>query len=225
MEQKWRRTHKQKRKTIDNKGDLRIYEIRYRGINACFISQYSSINLNITHISELFRYINPCIYIYFHGELVRNWCGVWEVDIWKRVHHDRLFNKICKEINTVSQLLSCKLTYTHVGDYYIPNIALPEENRPIGRWGRLHRDYLEKHHPILFNDLVLSGQLWTYLADLNEQAQERLFLIVEQMKTAEGVSEELKAANQMAWVGAMNSIRNRAEEIILREMIYGEDAV
>ena len=64
-------------------------EIRYCWLNACFISQYSSINLNITHISELFRYINPCIYIYFHGELVRNWCGVWEVDIWKRVHHDK----------------------------------------------------------------------------------------------------------------------------------------
>ena len=125
----------------------------------------------------------------------------------------------------MSQLLSCELTYTLVGDYYIPNIALPEENRPIGRWGRLHRNYLEKHHPILFNDLVLSGQLWIYLADLNEQAQERLSLIIEQMKASEGVTEELKAADQMAWVGAMNSIRNRAEEIILREMIYGEDAV
>ena len=112
-----------------------------------------------------------------------------------------------------------------MGDYYIPNIALPEENRPIGTWGRMHREYLKEHHPIRFNDLVLSGQLWTYLADLNEQAQERLFLIVEQMKAAEGVTEELKAANQMAWVGAMNSIRNRAEEIILRELIYGEDAV
>lgn len=112
-----------------------------------------------------------------------------------------------------------------MGDYYIPNIALPEENRPIGKWGRMHREYLKEHHPIRFNDLVLSGQLWTYLADLNEQAQERLFLIVEQMKAAEGVTEELKAANQMAWVGAMNSIRNRAEEIILRELIYGEDAV
>ena len=83
--------------------------------------------------------------------------------------------------------------------------------------------YLEKHHPILFNDLVLSGQLWIYLADLNEQARERLSLIVEQMKASEGVTEELKAADQMAWVGAMNSIRNRAEEIILRELIYGED--
>ena len=112
-----------------------------------------------------------------------------------------------------------------MGDYYIPNIALPEENRPIGKWGRMHREYLKEHHPIRFNDLVLSGQLWTYLADLNEQAQERLFLIVEHMKAAEGVTEELKAANQMAWVGAMNSIRNRAEEIILRELIYGEDAV
>ncbi len=125
----------------------------------------------------------------------------------------------------MSQLLSCEFNYTLVGNYYIPNIALPEENRPIGRWGRLHRNYLEKHRPILFNDLVLSGQLWTYLADLNEQAQERLSLIVEQMKASEGVTEELKAADQMVWVGAMNSIRNRAEEIILREMIYGEDVV
>lgn len=123
------------------------------------------------------------------------------------------------------RIISNGIEYTLVGDYYIPNIALPEENRPIGRWGRLHQDYLEQHHPILFNDLVLSGQLWTYLADLNEQAQERLSLIVEQMKAPEGVTEELKAADQIAWIGAMNSIRNRAEEIILREMIYGEDAV
>ena len=117
------------------------------------------------------------------------------------------------------------IEYTLVGDYYIPNIALPEENRPIGRWGRLHREYLEQHHPIRFNDLVLSGQLWTYLADLNEQAQERLSLIIDQMKSTEGVTEELKAADQMAWIGAMNSIRNRAEEIVLREIIYEEDAV
>lgn len=117
------------------------------------------------------------------------------------------------------------IEYTLVGDYYIPNIALPEEKRPIGKWGRIYREYLKEHHPIRFNDLVLSGQLWTYLADLNEQAQDRLSLIIEQMKTSEGVSEELKTADQMAWVGAMNSICNRAEEIILREMIYGEDAV
>ena len=118
------------------------------------------------------------------------------------------------------------LWYELIGDYYIPVLSLSsEEQRSIGKWGRMHRDYLKEHHPILFNDLALSGQLWTYLADLNEQAQDRLSLIIEQMKASEGVTEELKAADQMAWVGAMNSIRNRAEEIILREMIYGEDAV
>ena len=116
------------------------------------------------------------------------------------------------------------LWYERIGDYYIPVLTLPsEEQRPIGKWGRMHRDYLKEHRPILYNDLILSGQFWTYLADLNEQAQERLSLIVEQMKEAEGVTEGLKAADQIAWVGAMNSIRNRAEEIILREMIYEED--
>ena len=79
----------------------------------------------------------------------------------------------------------------------------------------MHRDYIKEHNPIRFNDLCLSGELWTYLADLNEQAQSRLELIIGQMKQY----------NQMAWVGAMNSIRNRAEEVILREMIYEEDAV
>lgn len=118
------------------------------------------------------------------------------------------------------------LWYELIGDYYIPALTLPsEEQRPIGKWGRMHREYLREHCPILFNDLILSGQLWTYLADLNEQAQECLSLIVEQMKISEGVTEELKAADQMIWVRAMNSIRNRAEEIVLREMIYEEDAV
>ena len=118
-----------------------------------------------------------------------------------------------------------KLNYIRCGDYYIPDIRLPEENRPIGRWGRMHRDYLKKNCPIRFNDLVLSGELWTYLADLNEQAQNRLELIIEQMKAVEGVTEGMKQHEQMAWVGAMNSIRNRAEEIVLHEMIYEGDAV
>ena len=118
------------------------------------------------------------------------------------------------------------LWYELIGDYYIPVLTLSsEEQRPIGKWGRMHRDYLKEHRPILFNDLMLSGQLWTSLADLNEQAQSRLELIIEQMKAAEGVTERMKQHDQMAWVGAMNSIRNRAEEIILREMIYEEDAV
>lgn len=118
------------------------------------------------------------------------------------------------------------LWYELIGDYYIPVLTLSsEEQRPIGKWGRMHRDYLKEHRPILYNDLILSGQLWTYLADLNEQVQERLSLIIEQMKEVESVTKELKASDQMAWVAAMNSIRNRAEETILREIIYGEGAV
>lgn len=113
-----------------------------------------------------------------------------------------------------------KLTYIRCGDYYIPDIRLPEENRPIGRWGRMHRDYIKENNLIRFNDLCLSGDLWTYLADLNEQAQSRLELIIEQMKAAEGVTENMKATDQMAWVGAMNSIRNHAEKIVTNELIY-----
>ena len=89
----------------------------------------------------------------------------------------------------------------------------------------MHRDYIKEHNPIRFNDLCLSGELWTNLADLNEQAQSRLELIIEQMKAAEGVTEHMKQHDQMAWVGAMNSIRNQAEDIILREMVCEEDAV
>ena len=112
------------------------------------------------------------------------------------------------------------IDYILVGDYYIPDLKLPEENRPVGRYGRLHRDYLKQEHPARFSSLILTGKLWTYLADLNEQAEERLDLIMEQMKAAEGVTEELKAQNQLEWVGRMNNIRNRAEEIINSELIY-----
>jgi hypothetical protein len=112
------------------------------------------------------------------------------------------------------------MNYVLVGDYYIPDLKIPHEERPIGKYGWMHREYLKEYNPMMFNDLVLGGQLWTYLADLNEQAQGRLSLIVEQMKVTEGVTEELKAANQMAWLGAMNSIHNRAEEIVLKEIVY-----
>lgn len=111
--------------------------------------------------------------------------------------------------------------YERIGDYYIPVLTLSsEEQRPIGKWGRMHRDYIKEHRPILFNDLILSGHLWVYLVDLNEQAQERLDTIMEQMKVAEGVTEELKRTCQMEWVQRCNNIHNRAEEIILHEMIY-----
>ena len=117
-----------------------------------------------------------------------------------------------------------KLGYLKVGDYFIPDMKLPQENRSIGKYGRMHRDYLQEHNPIRFDDLVLEGKLWTYLADLNEQAQNRLQLIIMQMQEAECVNDELKENNQMAWVQAMNSIHNRAEEIVLHELVYGEDA-
>ena len=113
-----------------------------------------------------------------------------------------------------------KLGYLKVGDYFIPDLKLPQENRSIGKYGRMHRDYLQEHNPIRFDDLVLEGKLWTYLADLNEQAQDRLQLIIRQMREAESVNDELKEDNQMAWVQAMNSIYNRAEEIVLNELIY-----
>ena len=112
------------------------------------------------------------------------------------------------------------IDYILIGDYYIPDLKLPEENRPIGRYGRLHREYLKQEHPARYSSLILTGKLWTYLADLNEQAEERLDLIMEQMKAAEGVTEELKARNQLEWVGRMNNIRSRAEEIINSELIY-----
>ena len=113
------------------------------------------------------------------------------------------------------------LWYELIGDYYIPVLTLSsEEQRPIGKWGRMHRDYLKEYRPLCYNDLILSGQLWTYLVVLNEQAQNRLEVIIDQMKASEGVTEELKATDQMAWLGAMNSIRNRAEEIIINELIY-----
>ena len=118
-----------------------------------------------------------------------------------------------------------KIDYIPVGDFYIPNLELPQESRPIGKWGRMHRRYLETHHPIRCNQLILSGTLWTYLADLNEQAQERMDTLMEQMKTTESVTESLKAADPMAWVQRMNSIRAIAEEIVREEIIYGEATV
>ena len=118
-----------------------------------------------------------------------------------------------------------KMDYIPVGDYCIPNLELPQESRPIGKWGRMHRRYLETCHPIRYNQLILSGTLWTYLADLNEQAQARMETLMEQMKTVEGVTERLKAADPMAWVQRMNNFRARAEETVLDEIIYGEAAV
>ena len=114
------------------------------------------------------------------------------------------------------------LDYTLVNDYYLPNLtaAAPAEQHPTRRWGRLHKKYLEEHHPVRYNQLLLSGELGSYLATLDEQADEQLALIIRQMQEAEGVTEALKAADQLEWVRRMNSIRNRAEEIIKSELIF-----
>ncbi len=113
------------------------------------------------------------------------------------------------------------IDYILVGDYYIPTIELPEDDdRPIGKWGRIHRVYLEETNPLLLNHLTLTGRLHTYLADLDEQAKERCRMLIQQMADAEGVTEELKRRSQWEWVKAMKNIINRAEEIIQHEMIY-----
>ena len=112
------------------------------------------------------------------------------------------------------------MDYVLVGDYYVPDLKLPEEHRPLGKWGRMHREYLRITNLGLQNELILSGKLWAYLADLNEQATDRCNRIIRQMMEAEQIGEDLKARDQMAWVRAMNSIRSRAEEIIKKEMIY-----
>ena len=113
------------------------------------------------------------------------------------------------------------LDYVLAGDYYIPVITLGEpDTRPIGRWGHLYKAYLKNYRPAEYSRLVLSGRLHSVLADLNEQATDRCNRIIEQMKKAEGVTEAMKASDQMLWVRTMNSIRNRAEEIIKYEMIY-----
>ena len=112
------------------------------------------------------------------------------------------------------------ISYIRSGDYFIPDLKLPEETRPIGKWGRMHREYLKEHHPIQFNALVLSGNLWAYLADLNEQAQQRMENLITQMKSAEGITEAQKAADPIGWTQRMNNIDARAEETVKAELIY-----
>ena len=113
-----------------------------------------------------------------------------------------------------------KLEYIRNGDYYIPNLTIQKEERSIGKWGRMHREFLKEYHPIQFSQLVLSVTLFTYLADLNEQAQQRMEALISQLQVAEGVNEELKAADPVAWVQHMNNIRARAEEIVREELIF-----
>ena len=112
-------------------------------------------------------------------------------------------------------------TYRQVGDYFIPNITLPDDGEyQIGKYGRMRRSYLKEYRKILYNNYVLEGTLFKHLAEIDQACNERIENIISAMAKQEGVTEALKATNQMEWVRYMSSIRNRAEEIILTELVY-----
>ena len=112
-------------------------------------------------------------------------------------------------------------TYTRQGDYYLPNLILPaEENKPIGIWGQRHLRYLKQHRKVLYTNLLTNGKLNGYLADIDAQAEDIFLRLVEQMAEREGVTEQLKAGNQMEWVGRMNALRETAAEIVNAEVIF-----
>ena len=114
------------------------------------------------------------------------------------------------------------INYTLQGDYYIPDFTLPPEtdNRPIGVWGRRHRDYLKNHRKAIYSIMLMDNTLHSYLADMNEQADDMFLRLVKDIAKAEGITKNLKAENQMEWVGRMNNIYNRAMEIVNSELIY-----
>ena len=113
------------------------------------------------------------------------------------------------------------ISYTLQGDYYLPDLALPEqEDKPIGLWGQRHLNHIKQHRKILYINLLTSGKLNGYLADLDKQAEDMFFRLVKQMAEREGVTEQLKANNPMEWVARMNNIRNRVAEIINSDLIY-----
>ena len=114
-----------------------------------------------------------------------------------------------------------EIKYIRVGDYYFPDLKLPEKTQqPIGKYGRMRMKYLKEHSPIIYNQLILSGKLYSHLFEIEQTCQERLDRMIPQMKEAEGVTEALKAADQKEWLRRMNNIHNRIEEILLSELIY-----
>lgn len=114
-----------------------------------------------------------------------------------------------------------ELTYTKVGDYYIPDLVLDDESEyEIGVYGRMRQRFLEEHHPSRYTSLILTGKLWKHLAEVDTACHERMDFLVSTMAKQEGVTEALKVTDQMEWVGRMNNIRNRAEEIILHDLVY-----
>ena len=113
-------------------------------------------------------------------------------------------------------------TYTQVGDYLLPNLTLPEVGQnPIGIWGQRHARHLKQHHKVLYMNLLTSGKLKGYLADIDEQAEDMFSRLVKEMAKRQGITEQIKAADQMAWVRKMNAIRNTAMEVVNKELIFG----
>ena len=114
------------------------------------------------------------------------------------------------------------ITYRYVNDYMIPNLKLPPEETAIrlGKWGMLHKDYLQKHNPVLFATLLTQGKLYQHCAEIDTQAQQMFNTIVSQMIKTENITEQLKEQNQLEWVQRMNSIQERASEIVCNELIY-----
>lgn len=112
-----------------------------------------------------------------------------------------------------------KLTYTKVGDYYIPNLTI-KPSPPLGKYGRMRRDYLREHNPIIYNRLILSGKLGEHCAEINEAIQNRLDVLIPQIAESAGVTEKLKETDQMKWVGLMNTCKAQAEEIAFAELLY-----
>ena len=114
-----------------------------------------------------------------------------------------------------------ELTYTQVGDYYLPNLTVGEQNTPpLGKYGRMRRTYLKEHSPVLLNRLVLNGMLFQHLTEIDRTAKERMDQMLPQMMQEQGVTEDLKRRDQLVWVGAMNNIHAQIEEIILTELVY-----
>ena len=123
-------------------------------------------------------------------------------------------------MNTVFEQLGGR--YVQHGDYLIPDLTLPDgEQQPIGKYGRMRLNYLKKHRPVIYNQMILSGKLYAQLGEIEQTCQDRMERMIPQRKEAEGVTEALKAADQMEWVRRMNSIHNRAEETILSELVFG----
>ncbi|MGN0552326.1 MAG: TnpV protein [Oscillospiraceae bacterium] len=113
------------------------------------------------------------------------------------------------------------ISYTLQGDYYLPDLVLPnEEQQPVGIWGQRHLRYIKQHKKVLYTNLLTSGKLNSYLAEIDQHAEEMFFRLVKQMAEREGVTEKIKAQNQMEWIRQMNNIRNRATRIIDTEIIY-----